>query len=98
MAVTEGALQEATKIPGELIMPNKSVESDHLEIIKVAQQLRAESDQKTASKAFDCVKGHLKYAGYVADDLGALYALKNKTGNLWRYSMHKNLNVVYYLL
>lgn len=85
LAVTEGAFEDASKVPGELIKPDKYVESDHLEIVKVATQVRSESDLKTARKAFDWVRGNLKYAGFVADDLGALYAVRNKKGDCTEY-------------
>jgi hypothetical protein len=85
LVVAEGALEEVSKIPDELIMPDKYVESDHPEIVKVATDFHSESDQKTARKAFDWVKGNLNYAGFVADDLGALYALKNKKGDCTEY-------------
>ena len=63
----------------------KFVEVNHPQIIKVAQQFNSNKKMTNASKALDWVHQNVKYAGYIEDDRGALYALKTRKGDCTEY-------------
>lgn len=85
LKVSENDYLLESLIPPELTNPDKFVESDHQDIVLVASQLRSETTIKTAKKTFDWVRAHLKDSGYIANDRGALYALKNKEADCTEY-------------
>lgn len=58
---------------------------DH-RIQALALQLRGETPRQTARNIYDWVASNVAYAGYVADDLGALYALTEKKGDCTEYA------------
>lgn len=62
------------------------IESDHPEIIALARQLRQPLARQTAKAIFEWVRLHLQYAGYIADDLGALFALTERRGDCTEYA------------
>jgi hypothetical protein len=62
------------------------VESDSDEIRALAGSLRRAADLATTRAIYDWVRGNLSYAGYVAEDLGALSALKNRRGDCTEYA------------
>lgn len=52
----------------------------------LALQLRGETPRQTARNMYDWVVSNIAYAGYFADDLGALYALTEKKGDCTEYA------------
>ncbi len=64
---------------GIFLGPEKHVESDHPEVTKQAKGL------KTPESIFDFVAGHIEYAGYIQNEQGALYALREKKGDCTEY-------------
>jgi len=63
------------------IEPQKYIEADHAEIKKLAADLNASTPMKTAQKTFQWVSKNTNYAGYIKNDRGALYALRQKKGD-----------------
>jgi len=50
-------------------------------IVALAKQLKATESAQTARNIYDWVSSNIAYPGYIADDLGALYALKERKGD-----------------
>lgn len=63
------------------LKPERFIESDDPAIGRLAQTLRAATPFETAGNIFHWVAGNLRYAGYLPNDRGALYALKNRQGD-----------------
>lgn len=61
--------------------PEKYIESNAPEVRRLARQLKAATPVKTAEKIFNWVAGNVRYAGYLSNDRGALYALRYKKGD-----------------
>lgn len=61
--------------------PEKYIESDNLELRRLAQTLKAATPFKTTENIFAWVAGHVRYAGYLPKARGALYALQNRKGD-----------------
>ena len=59
----------------------KYVESDQQEIITRSQALKKKKTVDTAENILGFVAGHIKKAGYIRNERGALYALTHKTGD-----------------
>jgi transglutaminase-like putative cysteine protease len=68
------------------LSPEQFIESDDPLVHETAQTLLRTSDEATARAIFEWVQNHLTYAGYVADDLGARYALENRRGDCTEYA------------
>ncbi|RLD30604.1 MAG: hypothetical protein DRI73_10125 [Bacteroidetes bacterium] len=74
--------------PGDLerfFGPEKYIEMNHSDIIRTAEKLKIEDLLETVKKTFMWVSGNIKYAGYISQDRGALYALKYKKGDCTEY-------------
>ncbi len=65
--------------------PEKYLESDDAQIVQKAKELTGNSPLKTAEKIFNWVSGHIQYAGYLSNERGALYALREKKGDCTEY-------------
>ena len=63
------------------LAPGKYIESDEHEIIKMAETFKTPETLETAGKIFKWVANNVKYAGYIENDRGALYALRHKKGD-----------------
>jgi transglutaminase-like putative cysteine protease len=62
------------------------IEADEPRIRSVAAELRRESEAGTARAIYDWVAGNMTYAGYVAEDHGALQALIERRGDCTEYA------------
>jgi transglutaminase-like putative cysteine protease len=62
------------------------IESDAPEIVALATELKRPSDADTAYAIYEWVSTHINYAGYLADDYGALYALERRRGDCTEYA------------
>ena len=67
--------------PDSYLKPERFVESEASEIKSVAGQLAARTSALTAANTFNWVAANLRYSGYQRNELGALYALRNKHGD-----------------
>jgi len=59
----------------------KFLEFDDPNMTRFAHRFKEQEPVRTAESIFFGVAGHIKYTGYVAGDLGALFALKRKQGD-----------------
>ncbi len=59
----------------------KNIESNSREIINLAKKLQANEELKTAENIFKWVSLNLNYTGYIKNDRGAYWALKNRKGD-----------------
>lgn len=64
----------------------QNIEADHQDIKRIASELKANEDHATARNIYSWIIEHMEYKGFVPDDRGALYALKNGTGDCTEYS------------
>jgi len=62
------------------------IEAEDSRIHEMAAMLRRQSDMETARAIYDWVRGNLTYAGYLAEDLGALQALLTRRGDCTEYA------------
>ncbi len=63
------------------LQPEKDIESDHPEIITLANTLKGISPAETVKNTFTWVAHNLRSIGYLKNSRGALYALRNKEGD-----------------
>ncbi len=59
---------------------------DNEEIVKVAGSLHNEDDEESSRAIYDWVKKNLSYAGYIASDHGAGYAIRTRQGDCTEYA------------
>ena len=62
------------------------IESSLPAVQSLAAKLRRENDGATARSIYDWVRQNLHYAGFVADDLGAAYAIRELRGDCTEYA------------
>lgn len=62
------------------------IESEAPGIVVLSEELRHSDPWKTGRAIFDWVTRNLTYAGYLADDYGALYALNHRRGDCTEYA------------
>lgn len=62
------------------------IESDDAGIRALAAELRRPAQLGTARAIYDWVRTNLHYAGYLADDFGAVHALLNRRGDCTEYA------------
>lgn len=76
---------QAQVLPGEeldaYLAPEPLMESDHPAILKLAGELAGDSAGGIAEAAYRWVSERIRYAGYLKDDRGALYALEHGEGD-----------------
>ena len=72
--------------PGAWLQPERFMESDDPAIAALALTLRRDSPRATVVAVYDWVRSQLEYAGYVADDLGAAQALRERRGDCTEYA------------
>lgn len=71
---------------GGWLASERFIESDAESIIRLAEHLRRAKPLETARAIYDWVSTNLHYAGYLADDYGALYALARRRGDCTEYA------------
>ena len=71
----------------QYLQPERYIESDHAEIIRLAHKLKKETSLETAKNIHNWVAKNINYAGYMKHPRGALYALRNKKGDCTEYMM-----------
>ena len=72
--------------PGAWLQPERFMESGDPAIAALALTLRRDSPRATVVAVYDWVRSQLEYAGYVADDLGAAQALRERRGDCTEYA------------
>jgi hypothetical protein len=79
--------QDHTMIQKERwLQAQRYIEVEHPLVQEAAAKLRRDGPKNTALAIYHFVTQHLRYAGYLADDLGALYALENRRGDCTEYA------------
>jgi transglutaminase-like putative cysteine protease len=65
----------------QFLKPERYCESGDPEIVRLAQELRAETPLETAKNIFDWIAANIRYSGYLKDARGAAYALERRQGD-----------------
>ena len=69
----------------EFLKPEQYVESDHVDIVSKANSFNTNNNLETARAIHEYVFNHINYSGYLKNEQGAYYALKQKTGDCTEY-------------
>ena len=72
--------------PGLFLANEAHIEKDDPAIRAAAAALKADDPATTAAHIYDWVKSTMHYAGFIAEDLGARYAVMNRTGDCTEYA------------
>jgi len=72
--------------PQMWLKPERFIETTDPKIQLLAEQLKTKSPKDTAFNIYNWLKNNLHYAGYLADDRGALNALKLLQGDCTEYA------------
>lgn len=72
--------------PAAWKLSERLLESDDLQIKLLAQQLKQGDDASTCFAIYKWVSENIRYSTYHADDLGALYALRQLKGDCTEYA------------
>jgi transglutaminase-like putative cysteine protease len=70
----------------QFLAAEEKIESGADEIVALAANLKRNSPSATADSIFNWVSTSLDYVGYVKEDRGALYALRERRGDCTEYS------------
>lgn len=70
----------------EFMSAEEFIESENPSLVALAGQLKADSPLKTAKAIYEWVKSEVHYAGFIADDLGALRAFQERRGDCTEYA------------
>ena len=73
-------------VPAVWLDSERFIESGADEVRTLAARLGGADTLSTARAIYDWVRQNLHYAGYLADDLGALFALRNGCGDCTEYA------------
>ena len=77
---------QSLAVPGAWLSPERYIESDDPGIQELALRLREADAVATGRAIYEWVDANLEYAGYIAEDLGAVYALTRRTGDCTEYA------------
>jgi transglutaminase-like putative cysteine protease len=72
--------------PQRWLASERFIESNDPRMLAAARLLQRATPIETARAIYDWVQQHMHYAGYVANDLGALYALNRASGDCTEYA------------
>jgi transglutaminase-like putative cysteine protease len=70
----------------EWLRPERYIETSDVRVRALAVSLRRDSDAQTARAIYDWTRNNLRYAGYIADDRGAVDALASNSGDCTEYA------------
>jgi transglutaminase-like putative cysteine protease len=70
----------------EWLRPERYIETSDVRVRTLAAALMRDSDAQTARAIYDWTRNNLRYAGYVADDRGAVDALVSNSGDCTEYA------------
>jgi len=80
------SVREPLVHPESWINPEKYIESSDEQIKVLASQLTRHTEEATCAAIYDWVRQNLTYIGYIADDLGAAYAISERKGDCTEYA------------
>lgn len=72
--------------PQVWLRSERYIETDDSIMQSLAAKLKRQEPRDTALAIYDWIKQHLHYAGYLADDRGAAYALDQRQGDCTEYA------------
>lgn len=72
--------------PANWLKHERYIEVSDPQIQALAKKLKASTELKTAQSIYEWIASNLTYAGYIADDLGAQYALSERRGDCTEYA------------
>lgn len=84
--IEETNKEEKLDIKQLYLGPEKNIEADDKEIRILAITLKKPSNRATSQSTNIWIENNLIYSGYIKDDRGAAYALKNKKGDCTEYA------------
>lgn len=70
----------------EYLQAQRFIESDNEKIRNLGEELDAWRSSSAVNNIYEWISSNLVYAGYVADDMGARYALATKSGDCSEYA------------
>jgi len=85
LVLREQPVKESLGSDNKYTAATKYIESGHPLLIKTAEELKGKSSRETAEKIHRWVVDNLHYSGYLKNERGALYALRNRTGDCTEY-------------
>lgn len=85
LALSEAANDFHQEQIDEYFTSQKYIEADNDKIITLAGQFSGNSNIESLNRTYSWVAQNVKYAGFIKDDRGALYALTNKQGDCTEY-------------
>lgn len=66
--------------------PEPFIESDDPHVVRLAASLRRAGELASAQAAYEWVARNIRYAGFIAEDLGAAYALRERRGDCTEFA------------
>ncbi len=78
--------KRALKRPAAFLQPERFIEADLPAVQRLAGELAGARPVDTARSIYDWLTHNLHYAGFVAPDLGAAYALRERRGDCTEYA------------
>lgn len=86
VAMRRSPLPSSLDDPRPWLKPERYIEVDDARLREAAAALKRSTAMETAQAIYESVRTRLQYAGYVADDLGALQALRQGRGDCTEYA------------
>lgn len=92
VSIVADVLLTSTPAPTPLVDPRswlcaeRYIEADDVRLRALAAEFRRSTERDTAQAIYGWIKQHLQYAGYMADDRGALEALNRRRGDCTEYA------------
>lgn len=77
---------DSLRDPAYWLRSERFIEVEDPQVRALATELRRATPHHTAVAIFDWIGHNLTYAGFIADDLGALHALSRRTGDCTEYA------------
>lgn len=71
---------------GDFLAPEPRIESNEKNVVDVASGLKSDLPVQTAASVYDWIVRNLKAQTFIAEDLGAAYAIKNKYGDCTEFA------------
>ena len=81
LRLTETPFSDTASVPQQYLRAEKLCKSDDPRILRLAETLQGRKPVNTAENIFKWVAGNVRYAGYIQNPRGALYALRHKKGD-----------------
>jgi transglutaminase-like putative cysteine protease len=68
------------------LRPERFIESDHPGVQRLAAELKQQTPRESVHAIFEWVADNIRYEAYIADDLGAAFALRERRGDCTEYA------------